>query len=234
MATKLFALADHGSKLFKPCVDCGVVTSNFCDNECPAAGWFDVDSSWAPGQRTPQCRKCEYDLGVCHFCRGVKMPLPVPRATRPEDPDLKVASDWAYEASKAPAAAPGEGPPRESDGPENWLWGNNIRVQPGTGVFVPAKDLEAGREAPPQPPKPRSVQEEWLWDSSVSSTCIGVQSGTGYFLPAKDTRAVREEPPQPPRPVSKAEQGSSFSLFSRPEHPLFTSDEDTDEDGERL
>ena len=68
----------------------------------------------------------------------------------------------------------------------------------------------------------------------VFQLSTAMQSGTGYFLPAKDTRAVREEPPQPPRPVSKAEQGSSFSLFSRPEHPLFTSDEDTDEDGERL
>ena len=67
----------HGSteQLYRPCVDCGRRTGNFCENDCLARRWL-PDQEWAKGQITPQCTDCELKFTYCHFCRGVHMVTP--------------------------------------------------------------------------------------------------------------------------------------------------------------
>ena len=61
--------------LIRPCVDCGRMTGNFCENECLAEHWLPSEH-WSPGQSTPQCTRCEWKFVACHFCRRVHMATP--------------------------------------------------------------------------------------------------------------------------------------------------------------
>ncbi len=67
--------------LLRPCVDCGLITGNFC--ETPLQRGHDEwqggvclaesrvpSEKWVKDQRTPLCYKCESNLGACRFCRG--------------------------------------------------------------------------------------------------------------------------------------------------------------------
>ena len=58
-----------GSKntLYRPCVDCGRRTGNFCELECQAKDRMPLEF-WNDGQCTPHCTECErrYD-----YCRAV-------------------------------------------------------------------------------------------------------------------------------------------------------------------
>ena len=63
-------------ELARPCVECGLVTGNFCDKlefitgfKCLAENRLPL-LSWVQGQRTPFCTGCEKKLGSCYFCRG--------------------------------------------------------------------------------------------------------------------------------------------------------------------
>ena len=77
---EVYAWAESSSMLFRPCVDCGRYTGNFCENDCKAAIWVPAEQ-WASGQLTPHCTSCERKSVVCHFCRGVRWctPFPFPR-----------------------------------------------------------------------------------------------------------------------------------------------------------
>ena len=57
----------------KPCVDCGLLTGNWCETlvangQCFAAMRV-PGGQWQPGQRTPLCTGCERARGACHWCR---------------------------------------------------------------------------------------------------------------------------------------------------------------------
>ena len=52
----------------RPCVDCGHVTSKFCDH-CRAQDRI-PDEDRAAGQLTPLCSQCRQEAAECHFCRG--------------------------------------------------------------------------------------------------------------------------------------------------------------------
>ena len=70
--------------LNRPCVDCGLVTGNFCDGiveECFAALRL-PSQEWATGQRTPLCSVCESNSQVCHYCRGVPHCTPFTHTAR--------------------------------------------------------------------------------------------------------------------------------------------------------
>ncbi len=76
----------------RPCVDCGLMTGNFCETfQCPwlcfAENWIPSED-WGESQRTPFCTHCETKFTGCHFCRGVAWCTPFPhnrqsRATSP-------------------------------------------------------------------------------------------------------------------------------------------------------
>ena len=70
------------AQLLRPCVDCGLLTGNFCETMAQAghAEWqggvcLAADrvptEVWASGQRTPLCSRCEDQHGACRFCRRV-------------------------------------------------------------------------------------------------------------------------------------------------------------------
>ena len=69
----------------KPCVECGLVTGNFCDELELKTGFKCLAEkripalSWVKGQRTPFCTGCERKLGSCYFCRGVPSCTPFTR-----------------------------------------------------------------------------------------------------------------------------------------------------------
>ena len=57
-------------KLIRPCVDCGLITGNFCDGilaECYAQERIPGEV-WCVNQRTPFCAKCEAKRPACRFC----------------------------------------------------------------------------------------------------------------------------------------------------------------------
>ena len=77
---------EGGPPLTRPCVDCGLVTSRYCDGDefgevrgdlfsspclavvnLPKGDSFDEE--WNEGQRTPLCSFCDKKYGACHFCR---------------------------------------------------------------------------------------------------------------------------------------------------------------------
>ena len=74
-------IAPEGSPSSFPCVDCGLLTGNFCDGEpvavgydrCFAANRVPEDYSFVGkgSQRTPLCSYCETLFDYCRFCRGV-------------------------------------------------------------------------------------------------------------------------------------------------------------------
>jgi hypothetical protein len=64
-----------------PCVDCGLLTGNFCDGSPHSVGYNgcfsvkrvpkDYPSEMYGGMYTPLCTYCETRFGYCRFCRGV-------------------------------------------------------------------------------------------------------------------------------------------------------------------
>ena len=83
-ALQVFA-AGSAEDLARPCVECGLVTGNFCDElefqtgfKCLAEKRI-PSLSWVEGQRTPFCTGCERKFGVCYFCRGVPSCTPFTR-----------------------------------------------------------------------------------------------------------------------------------------------------------
>ena len=74
--------APPGVPRSRPCVECGLMTGNFCDggpsvgfNNCFASNRVPKDypaSAGYYGLRTPLCSFCETCFGVCRFCRGVE------------------------------------------------------------------------------------------------------------------------------------------------------------------
>ena len=72
------ATEDQEGILVRPCVDCGRVTGNYCENEeCTAAHWIPSEK-WREAQVTPHCSMCAAKYLVCHFCRGVRWVTPPP------------------------------------------------------------------------------------------------------------------------------------------------------------
>ena len=61
----VYAVGDT-SMLYRPCVDCGQYTGNWCESECSAKLWL-PDLPWADGQITPQCTACEQQFVYCHY-----------------------------------------------------------------------------------------------------------------------------------------------------------------------
>ena len=60
--------AGDKAMLCRPCVDCGVKTSGFCDF-CYAKDRL-PNEKWADKQRTPLCIPCDRDYDKCRFCRA--------------------------------------------------------------------------------------------------------------------------------------------------------------------
>ena len=72
--------APHGSPTSWPCVDCGMLTGNFCEgnnDSCFASDRVPGDYEQS-SQRTPLCTWCETCSEVCRFCRGVHGCTPPP------------------------------------------------------------------------------------------------------------------------------------------------------------
>ena len=67
-----------GAPTSYPCVDCGLMTGNFCDggisvayDNCFASERVPADYLFNVGQRTPLCSYCETLHEFCRFCRQV-------------------------------------------------------------------------------------------------------------------------------------------------------------------
>ena len=67
-----------GAQTAYPCVDCGLMTGNFCDggitvayDHCFASERVPADYLDNEGQRTPLCSYCETLSQFCRFCRRV-------------------------------------------------------------------------------------------------------------------------------------------------------------------
>ena len=57
--------------LIRPCVDCGLLTGNWCEASCFAEDWLGSKlEDWQDSQITPHCSLCEEEYQFCHFCRG--------------------------------------------------------------------------------------------------------------------------------------------------------------------
>ena len=93
MATLQIGAVGEVADLARPCVDCGLITSNYCETVrqighahwqggiCLAAIHVPAER-WVLGQRTPLCTFCEKRFGACRFCRGVKGCTPEARANK--------------------------------------------------------------------------------------------------------------------------------------------------------
>ena len=57
--------------LIRPCVDCGLLTGNWCEAFCFAENWLGSKlEDWQDSQITPHCTFCEKKYRFCHFCLG--------------------------------------------------------------------------------------------------------------------------------------------------------------------
>ena len=76
-----------GSATTFPCVDCGLLTGNFCDGGLTTQFDMCFACERAPqdypvsSQRTPLCTYCETLNTFCRFCRGVQSCTPATRRT---------------------------------------------------------------------------------------------------------------------------------------------------------
>ena len=65
--------------LIRPCVDCGLLTGNFCEADCFAEYWLGSKlEDWNDNQFTSQCSACEQRYKCCHFCLGKAWATPEP------------------------------------------------------------------------------------------------------------------------------------------------------------
>ena len=70
-----------GAPMSFPCVDCGLLTGNFCDGSPHSVGYNkcysvnrvpkDFPSEMYSAMSTPLCTYCETRFSYCRFCRGV-------------------------------------------------------------------------------------------------------------------------------------------------------------------
>ena len=72
--------------LFRPCVDCGLMTGCFCD-WCFAAERSPKEV-WAERQKTPLCTKCDTKFKCCHYCKGLHWCTPQARIKDDDDDDV--------------------------------------------------------------------------------------------------------------------------------------------------
>ena len=68
---------DSVDMLFRPCVDCSLITGCFCDrcyaaDRCPQA-------EWEHGKNSPLCIKCDKTYDSCHLCRRMIWCTPASR-----------------------------------------------------------------------------------------------------------------------------------------------------------
>ena len=68
-ALKVYAVGSP-ELLIRPCVDCGLKTGGYCDNDKCLAEDRMPEEEWAEGQRTPLCSRCDNKYSACHYCRG--------------------------------------------------------------------------------------------------------------------------------------------------------------------
>ena len=95
---EILAASDNTIPFCRPCVECGLITGNFCDggitckyDECLAANRISTEQ-WNKGQRTPLCTHCEARVRFCRFCRGVHgcTPFTKEKATGPSEDEERV------------------------------------------------------------------------------------------------------------------------------------------------
>ena len=81
IAMEILAFGDEET-LCRPCVDCRLMTGNFCDH-CLAEDRL-PNEVWAVNQATPLCSHCEAKHGACHYCLGKHWcdPPPVAQSDR--------------------------------------------------------------------------------------------------------------------------------------------------------
>ena len=104
--------------LIRPCVDCGLLTGNWCEASCFAEDWLGSKlEDWNDSQMTPHCSFCEKKYQFCHFClrkdwvtpdthrrvNGVRVPL--------EDTDLNHKDDGVICESYSEILARSDTPP---------------------------------------------------------------------------------------------------------------------------
>ena len=72
----ILAVSEDEFAFVRPCVDCGVITSGYCDH-CYAQD-RDRVGVYEAGQHTPLCPDCDLKFDACHYCRGVHWATPPP------------------------------------------------------------------------------------------------------------------------------------------------------------
>ena len=90
--------------LTRACVDCGLITGNFCDS-CLAADRVPSEK-WEPNQATPLCTFCDDRFFSCHFCRGVQWAQPPPWGAG--SPPRRTLPATAQGRSQCPGGSRGE------------------------------------------------------------------------------------------------------------------------------
>ena len=96
---------DSRDELYRPCVDCGKKTGNYCPSpiqlghgedqggECFAEDRVPSEP-WAEDQKTPLCEKCYDNHGSCHFCRQVHSCTPF--TWEPKTRDSSDFDSWSF------------------------------------------------------------------------------------------------------------------------------------------
>jgi hypothetical protein len=110
----LWAPPPGGATAF-PCVDCGLMTGNFCDggisvdfDHCFAAERVPKDYANIGGvgmQRTPLCSYCETRWNFCRFCRKVKGCTPASRQVHWSGVPEHLSRTFTNERAKQAVAA---------------------------------------------------------------------------------------------------------------------------------
>jgi len=108
--SRLWAPPPGGAKAW-PCVDCGLMTGNFCDGdliECFAAERVPKDYAnigEVGMQRTPLCAYCETRWNFCRFCRKVQGCTPASRQVHWSGVPSHLARTFDNEQAKIAVAA---------------------------------------------------------------------------------------------------------------------------------
>ena len=80
------ATSEQQHLLHRPCVNCGLISTRFCDGgekvpslnkgqPCMAIARIPKEN-WLDGQRTPLCHHCDNLDRVCRFCRDIPASTP--------------------------------------------------------------------------------------------------------------------------------------------------------------
>ena len=76
VSLQVMAASEDPSIFRRPCVDCGLITSIYCDY-CFAMDRLPSEV-WENGQYTPLCSSCDKRFDMCHDCRGIHWATPPP------------------------------------------------------------------------------------------------------------------------------------------------------------